>query len=55
MALEYQYKAAALDNGKFPDVGLPTSIANRADAAAAGLSEANEPAGTATSPVDKSQ
>jgi hypothetical protein len=24
MALEYQYKAAALDNGKLPDVGLPT-------------------------------
>ena len=23
MALEYQYKAAALDNGKLPDVGLP--------------------------------
>jgi hypothetical protein len=22
MALEYQYKAAALDNGKLPDVGL---------------------------------
>ena len=29
MAIEYQYKAAALDNGKFPDVGLPTSIAKR--------------------------
>jgi hypothetical protein len=24
MALEYQYKAAALDNGKLPDIGLPT-------------------------------
>ena len=23
MAIEYQDKAAALDNGKFPDVGLP--------------------------------
>jgi hypothetical protein len=23
MALEYQYKAAALDNGKLPDIGLP--------------------------------
>jgi hypothetical protein len=29
MALEYQYKAAALDNGKLPDVGLPTSMAQR--------------------------
>jgi hypothetical protein len=25
MAIEYQYKAAALDNGRFPDVGLPTA------------------------------
>ena len=23
MALEYQYKAAALDHGKLPDIGLP--------------------------------
>jgi hypothetical protein len=29
MAIEYQYKAAALDNGRFPDVGLPTSMAQR--------------------------
>jgi hypothetical protein len=29
MAIEYQYKAAALDNGKFPDIGLPSSMAQR--------------------------
>ena len=29
MTIEYQYKAAALDNGKLPDVGLPTSMAQR--------------------------
>jgi hypothetical protein len=29
MAIEYQYKAAALDNGKLPDIGLPTSMAQR--------------------------
>jgi hypothetical protein len=29
MAIEYQYKAAALDNGELPDVGLPTSMAQR--------------------------
>ena len=29
MALEYQHKAAALDNGKLPDVGLPTTVAKR--------------------------
>ena len=23
MALEYQHKAAALDNGRLPDIGLP--------------------------------
>ena len=51
-AIEYQYKAAALDNGKFPDVGLPTSIAKRK---IVNSGAANEPSGTATSPVDKSQ
>jgi len=51
-AIEYQYKAAALDNGKFPDVGLPTSIAKRK---IVNSGAANEASGTATSPVDKSQ
>jgi hypothetical protein len=28
MALEYQHKAAALDNGKLPDVGPPPAWLN---------------------------
>ena len=29
MTIEYQYKAAALDNGKLPDIGLPSSVVQR--------------------------